>query len=457
MILGEESSGWTVTEVDTPVTAADGAPLQSISVGAVTDPGMPTGQLNITPPPATSTGKVVLQTVVIVAAAVLVGTLVFLIVRAAVGSGSDADDQDPPLDETSIIDPGPSGNDAALADSTRSGSRRSSAADGLESESSTDGDPDIDPAPAAPLAGSDGSDSDLSASADADSAQAASSTTSSSIDIGVEIGPPSTANSSQTTVARPVPDAGATTTVVEQTPVTSTPGTDPAPTTTTTTTITSITTTTALATTTTTAQQTTTATSPPTTPSTTVAPPAALIALPSDGNSRIWGTFTRFRANTVSGATKYCWTFVSAAGQRQECTSDTVYDLPASPRGLVPGPLDVKAEAFAANNSLITDDKISISLLIGDVADEPKAGETVDLGDDLDLRSRDIRSADRYCWTISTGSVTSGEICDDDPRIRIDGNDPRLDGFVAGSASITYAAFRSGDLIAHERRRINFR
>ncbi len=116
-----------------------------------------------------------------------------------------------------------------------------------------------------------------------------------------------------------------------------------------------------------------------------------------------------------------------------------------------------QAQAFAADGSLLADGKLSIDLLVTDLADEPDRGDRVDLNDDIRLRSEEVASADRYCWTIIQGAVSTGEICDDDRRHRLAEGDPRLDGFDSGSARVQSNAYRGADLIGTETRRIEFR
>lgn len=432
-------------------------PAESVDFG---EPGIPTGNIDIQPTASVSPARLIAQTATVLAAALLVGIVVFLVVRAAVGSGDGADDEETGIDDSAIIDPGPAEDEALGVDnSTRSGSRRSTSEDGQVAVDGNDADP------LASLTDEDSTDEELATSAPTDtSVPTASSTTSvpgdedndlqatTSVPLGstsITTGgpfasaPPTTGSATSTSSPAPTP-----------VPTTSSPTTD-APATSigaTTTDAPTITTTLPTATT-----ATTTATTAP--PTSQPQPPVGdLIALPGDGDTRRWDTFTRFRAEEITEATRYCWTFTSAGGTREDCTGEQLFDLPAAPDDVYPGSVTVKAQAFAADGTLLGEDRITINFQDADFAERPSTGDRVDLSDGLRFESREVLGADRYCWTVEQPrNVTTGEMCDADRRLTVDADDPRLADIDTAPARIGFAAYRGNVQIAAQGIRVELR
>lgn len=444
MILDDSSSTWTATEVEPLVQTSEPVPVPPApSVGSVED-GIPTGNLIIENPPESEPRRLAVQTAIIIGSALLVGLLVFVIVRSVVSADQSEDATPGPVDDVAIIEPGPGGEDAvASEDSSRSGARRDSEDDGLDESAPFAADvvdDDQTDSPAAPAAVA-------AASGDAEGDR----------DDASEQPDPSSNRSTgqlEASTATVTTVIGATTDVVSPSSTSSPspgPGAAPSSTTRTSTTAPS---TTAVSTPTTAASSTVTTVGTTTSPAPTV--PAQLIALPTDGSRRLWDTFTRFRAAEVPGATRYCWTFNSNGRQREECSPTTIYDLPASPGRVPPGPVTVDAVAYGAGDAELAKGRISISLLVGDVLRDPDNGERFDDDEDVRFRSHRVPTADNYCWTLTQGSVSTGEICDSDGRRRLRSRDLRSDGFGAGPASLHATAFRGSTLVADQTISITF-
>ena len=477
MILDEESSDRTAAEVDLSETPGHGGSVEPATPVGASDPGMPTGNILLNTGPVTSPRTLLVQTAIVIGSALLVGTIVFLAVRAAVGGDEDEDVQD----ESALIDPGPSGDEIPGVDnSSRSGSRRDTPGEGEpfpdEDAEEAAADADTEDAPAGPITSEDdsseplGTDDDLAASAETNPSTSVVSPTSVPLIVGpsdtgllqpttttsIPLGPITSVLTIPTpTVAIPTVPVP-TTTATSRGPSTTTGGTIASTTQATATTIQTTSSTdgpssTISITTTSTATSSSSSTTTSTSSTTTAPPPVgALIVSPADGDSRPWDSATRFQAEPVVNADKYCWTIDSGAGERQACGSDVIFDLPAAPVGVLPGPMTVHAEALGVGGEVLAQDQISIDLLVGDVAASPIGGADLSLGDDLQLRSAEVESATRYCWTISQGATSTGEICVVDTLFTLAADDIRLDGIDVGTTRIRFTAYRGLHLVGAE-------
>ena len=126
MILDREPSSWSTEEkTDQPGTPVDlyQQPQRSVTIS---DPGFPTGTLDIVASQQGSAVRIAAQAAVVVLAALVAGTAVFFVIRSAVGSDGDVEDEAALDDESALIEPGPAGEEIPDGeDASRSGSRRS--------------------------------------------------------------------------------------------------------------------------------------------------------------------------------------------------------------------------------------------------------------------------------------------------------------------------------------------
>lgn len=447
MILDESSSGWTATEVD-PETA-DPATTGPFPAVLIAEPG-PAPEQELKSAGWFASARLLAQVAVLVAAAVLVGIMVYFLVRSVAGSDSSTGNEQDSDQELAEIEPGPGGLLEDPVDSTRSGSGRSSSSDDSGSASFAAARDGEDPASPTTTPGNSLSDD----SVDQDSPPAGGETP--TTDVPTTTDPSgattSTAVTSTSTPSTTVPGSTVTSSTIGQTTsqvttsstlVTTT--TRPITTTTPTTIATTRPTTSTTVASTTTTRPITTTTRPPTTIATTVPIPADLISSPTNGASRSWNTATRFTTKSVPGAAKYCWTFSAAGTALGDCVSGTSYQLDAEP-DLPPGPTTVQARALDDNGRTLATGRISLSLVVTDLIDDPDGGEFLRLGRSVRLEAEDVPTADEYCWTITQGSRSSGQLCDPSTRINVQVRDD----FERGDAVIAAIARRDGTVIGRQ-------
>ncbi|MGI9599325.1 MAG: hypothetical protein ACR2QK_24390 [Acidimicrobiales bacterium] len=441
MILDENSSSWTATEVD-PQATSDLTVLDSAA--PIVIPGSPPeepgrfGRLS-----AVRSARLLGQVSVVLAASIVAGLLVFLLVRAVAGSdgsdGSDGEDgSEEAVDDRSVVEPGPAAIDGAPPNSSRSGTRRS-VSDGNSSSGaivSSSGDERAVSAATVIVTGSvDDGEADAGLDEDGDkagTAEASDDESASSTSIG-----PSTTSVSSTTDRSTTDPTTATTDPIG-------PTTNPMPATTEPSSSSTAAPTSQPATSVFVPPSTTAA--PTTTVATTTAPPlpSQLLTAPTEGSAQSWDTTTRFRANSVPGAFSYCWTVV-AGDQAGRCGADRSFDLGANE--LDPGPATAKAEAFNADGKLVMSQQISFTLLATDFLDNPDNGDRFNRFGRLRLRSDEVPTATNYCWLLTSDGYSSGAICDRDRRVNLPSGGDIRRGLGYGAVKIEATAYRGSTLI----------
>lgn len=449
--LGDEDSS-------SPYSWVATGPLPAGDTGL--DP-LPTGPIPVTLPAETAaaaapTAKVFLQAGVVLLAAALVGLVVFGVLRSAAGDRSGSDEADLDRSNGTSLDPGP-GDPGGNGDLV--GSKRGTAGLGQQRDddgtASSDGD-GSDTGTPTPTRGTEAEDDRPSGQGDptgSGTADPAGPTT-----VVARSGPPTTVtgrSGSPTTVAVDrlpssiTPGVNSTNTSARPTAtaVTSTRPTTP----TTQRTTTTRSSTTRPGSTTTIAQTTTTNAS-----TTTTSLPSSLIAAPAGGSVSTWETTLTLRANAVPGADEYCWTLSGTGGATTRCRSATSYGHAGGSSEPGPGPVSIRAEARAADGRVIMSQQLSITLLARDVIDEPSAATTHELGDRLRLEANRIPGATWYCWTLSQGATSSGQLCGANRNRNLGANSSVLDGFEAGSVTVRLVAERSGVVVGRQSVRVEF-
>lgn len=443
MILDEGSSSWTATEVDPfitsdlnliqsaqPIAAVAAEPEQKKRFAGLLKPG---------------SARLVGQVAVVIVAALVVGFVVFTLVSAVAGSDDDGSAAPDSAEDRPVVQPGPGGQETIPANSSRSGSQRSSGDSSSSAAlgSSTEQASDEPTGPTLDLSAGDSDEADVNdlqsqvsgpGSSTTDPGQSTSSIPVSATSVTGGGAPssttstPTTPPSSAMTTAKPT-TTGDTVPTSAETTVTTRP-------TTTNTVATTVQTTVTIA-----------ATAP--VPTVTAPPilPASLIIAPANDSVQSWNTVTKFRANLVPGAATYCWTIV-AIERVNDCGAGRAFDLPAA--ALSPGPATVKAEAFDLEGELIMSGRLDISLLVTKVLDDPDDGKTFDRRDRLRLRAEDVPTADNYCWVLTGNGYSSGEFCDRDGRVSVPPGGEIRRGLGSGPVKVQGRAYRGSTLVGRQ-------
>lgn len=457
MVLEQTSGGWTATEVD-PAVTSDVSLIESASQIRLGQPE---------PRPA----NVLFQALMVLAAALAAGLLVFFVVRAAVSSDANTDEQAQDFSELPTVGldlENQDGDASSGVGSSRSGSKRDTLEDGI---------PEEETPPATPTAAAE----DQAASADAEPAAEVDTDAAATDQPDTEnVGNPlSEANGGTDNGISTDPQPGSDTadpatspsTTAPQSPATSDPGqpgtpttAGPAPTTATTAAPTTQTTS-APSTTVTTIVSTTTATTPSTatTPTTagsttttsiatgtTLAAPS-LISAPIEGSVHTWETGILFAARDTPDAVRYCWKLESADKNVQECSADTDYALPGGKAGVNPGIVVVSAQAQDADGAVLNSETMTLKVIARNIIDAPAAGENYDRGDDLRVDFEEIPTATEYCVTLVQDSLTLPTVCDNDDRVTI-----RLRRFSDGPVTVQAEVMRSAQIIGRQTIEIDY-
>ncbi len=469
--MDDNSSSWTAIEVDpdavTPSGLLGGTPI------VVDEPAQPEPETERRG--LGSGSRLLVQVAVVLGSALAVGLGVFFLIGAIAGPDDDAPTPSGALDDQAI-EPAP----GVQENSSRSASRRTDAdgepvdgsrADGLLSGpgstlevAGVSTDLEANGASGNPLGETPGGQ------AAAGSSTTASSTTSSTTTSSTPASTTSTTASSTTTT----PSTSATTTPTSaSSTVTSAPSTSSAsststtrqtttstvstttttrPTTQRTTTSVTVTqpTTTRLTTsttvrTTTTRLTTTTQLTTTTRPTTTTSLPPTLIASPADGAVIRWESNQTFRVNAVPGAAKYCWTISANGDQDRRCAASLSYSHSAG--ALDPGPTVIAVEALAGNGDSLMSEEVTISLRAATVLTNPDEGDEIDMDRNLPLRSKSIRTADKYCWVLIQSPYNSGNLCADGNRLNVSVDFMHDAGLDDGPAIIIAKAYRGSTMI----------
>lgn len=74
----------------------------------------------------------------------------------------------------------------------------------------------------------------------------------------------------------------------------------------------------------------------------------------------------------------------------------------------------------------------------------PAAGAQLQLGRTIRLSARAIPGADRYCWTLTQGSISTGPVCGNGPTRTFNRNDTTLDAFGPGAVTVRLVVEQSG-------------
>ncbi len=416
-----------------PTTSGTGDPLViATAEDRATTGSLPTGPVPLAATVSTrsSSIRLLLQGVAIIAAAGLVGLAVSVAVRTAFGADDEAAIDGPaPTIAPGPGDPGAVGSDDNSQRGTSGLGQRPAAATGGDDQDAADpaggstseaaesgndsgADGDAGTAPGGNLtevsddtnrgdATGGGADDDADGTETGDDLQPGGPTTS-------LIGPP--------TSTGPQPSGPTTSTQLVTTsptgPTTTGPGT------------TATTGPSTTATSTPTTPSTTTPTTPTTAPTTTVPPttlpttlPGDLIAAPAPGSVHAWEDGVTLVARTVPGAVLYCWDLAGLGGEIRRCRGDATYDHAGYLDNPGPGRIKVRAEAIDDSGDVLVADEMSFRLTASDVIDDPADGDEHDLDDRLRLRATEIPGARRYCWTLTQGSTNAGPFCSDDGRI----------------------------------------
>lgn len=426
----------TPTDADAPIPTVDPkfpaatGPLLGRPPAADPGPALPTGPVPVTaittrPLAATSALRAAVQAAVVVLAAAVVGTVVYSLLASpddeAVGEVTDADDGASTEGDLALT-PGP----GELGSNARDTSKRGTAGLGQRPDDPDGGQPSPTGSTIDTGEADDGSDraSGPLSSPDPDGPPAPAGPTTIRDPTSLPTSGSVAATSASTTKApSTTPTTSASTTAPSSiAPSSSVTGSLPNPSTTTTTT----------ATTASTTSRPPTTTRPPTTP----APTGPLIAAPPDGFSRIWERPTVFRVNPVDRADRYCWYLTGSGGDTKKCTDSGRYEHP--PRRARPGagPVKVRVEALAANGRVLRSEEIEGAFIARESISEPEAGSRHRMDERLRLRSGPIPEAERYCWTLTQGSTSTGQMCQERRTLDLRPGDDRLDPFEPGPLSI---------------------
>jgi hypothetical protein len=95
-------------------------------------------------------------------------------------------------------------------------------------------------------------------------------------------------------------------------------------------------------------------------------------------------------------------------------------------------------------------EEIRVQLRAQNVLSRPTSDDTVDVDRVLVLRSKIIRSADQYCWTITQDSYSSGNLCNTSPRLEVGSDFLHDAGIDDGSMKIVAKAYRGTIMIGRQ-------
>ena len=417
------------TTVDPARPAATG-PLLGRPSAADPSSALPTGPVPVTavttrPLAATSSLRAGVQAAAVLLAAAVVGTVVYSLLASSDGGDETAGEvigPDPDADGDLALTPGP----GELGSNARDTSKRGTAGLGQRPDDPDGGQPSPTGSTIDTGEADDGSDraSGPLSSPDPDGPPAPAGPTTIQDSTSLPTSGSVAATSASTTEApSTIPTSSASTTAPSSTaPSSSVTGSLPNPSTTTTTT----------ATTASTTSRPPTTTRPPTTP----APTDPLIAAPPDGFSRIWERPTVFRGNPVDRADRYCWYLTGSGGDTKKCTDSGRYEHPTPAGPARRRPVKVRVEALAANGRVLRSEEIEGAFIARESISEPEAGSRHRMDERLRLRSGPIPEAERYCWTLTQGSTSTGQMCQERRTLDLRPGDDRLDPFEPGPLSI---------------------